>query len=107
MIYITKTYENNYGEDYTFINNVWSIDDKHVDPKQLYLNFMIEKSKEFDIVINPHWLNPMNYEDHNQHLTKTMYKKICKRWNSYLYKYGIDRYILEELNGTKLEFKEL
>ena len=107
MIYITKKYVDRYGEVDTYINNLFFIGDNSIDPKEQYNEFLLEKSKELDLVINPHWYNPMNYEDHNPHISKTSYKKKCKEWERFLLKYDIDKFIENNLGGKKLDYKEI
>ena len=36
---------------------------------------MKEKAHEINIVINPHWLNIMNWKDHNNHLSIEEYRE--------------------------------
>jgi hypothetical protein len=100
MIYIT----NEYSEflESTSIFNVWEVEQDNVE--ELYKEFMISKSLILNIVINEHWLNIMDYKNHHTHLGINDYKKVKKEWNKFLELYTIDKFILDELNGKKLEY---
>jgi len=99
MIYIT----NKYSDDYNHIQNVWQVDVDNAE--ELYLKFMIDKSIEMNIIVNPHWLNIMDYTKCNSHLTKNDYNILSKKWKKFLHSWNLDRYIFEKLHGTKLDFK--
>ncbi len=105
MIYITYKY--NEFSEHEIVNNLWEIDIIG-DVESLYKEYMISKAKdEFDIIINHHWLNIMNYKDHNSHLSKSEYNKKEKLWNKCLLKHTVDFYISEILKGKKLEYINL
>jgi len=101
MICITSRY----SDYYSYIESVWDVNFDNVE--ELYAEFIIEKSVEMNIVINKHWFNIMNYDDHNKHLTKTQYNNLSKKWKKFLILWNKDKFISEKLNGIKLEFKNL
>lgn len=101
MIYITI---GNTG-DYNHIANVWQVDVDNVE--ELYKQFILDKSIEMNIIIHPYRLNMMNYNDHNSHLTKTEYNNLSKKWKKFQHLWNKDKFISDELNGIKLEFKSL
>ena len=76
MIYVT--YRNSYLGGRKVVKNIWSVDCEDVE--QRYIEFMREKAHEINIVINPHWLNIMNWKDHNNHLSIEEYREKTKAW---------------------------
>lgn len=97
MIYIT--YRKSIANDGLMVNNVWSINSSTV--QEDYILFMQEKAKEINVVINPHWLNIMNWQDHNQHLTIGEYSNKQNQWKKILRQWNIDKFISEVLKGRK------
>ena len=71
MIYVT--YRNSYLGGRKVVKNIWNVDCEDVE--QRYIEFMKEKAREINIVINPHWLNIMNWKDHNNHLSIEEYRE--------------------------------
>lgn len=71
MIYIT--YIDAKFENTLTVKNVWNVSYQNVEER--YVEFMHEKAKEIDVVINPHWFNLMNWQDHNNHLSIGEYGK--------------------------------
>ena len=59
MIYIS--YRNSKFDNSLSINNVWEVNCNNVQEK--YIEFMHEKAKEINVVINPHWLDIMNWQE--------------------------------------------
>lgn len=104
MIYITYV-QSEFDFDSRSIKNVWNVDTNNVET--LYTKFMFKKAKELNIIINRHWLNIMDYKNHNYHLTKEEYDRHSKTWDRTLDRYTIDRFIEEELNGIKEHFIEI
>jgi len=103
MIYITKRYDSLCETSY--INNVWEVKCDNVE--ELYKDFLAEKAKELDIVINEHWNNIMNRENHHPHLTEEEYKLKVKAWSKVLRQWNIDKFIGDILRGKKLKYKEI
>lgn len=97
MIYIT--YRKSIVNDGLMVNNVWSVDSSTA--QEDYILFMQEKAKELNIVINPHWLNIMNWQDHNNHLSIGEYGNKEKQWNKIKRQWNIDKFISEVLKGKK------
>lgn len=97
MIYIT--YRKSNFDNAPIVNNVWRVNSNNVEEK--YIAFMHEKAKEINVVINPHWLNIMNWQDHNNHLSIGEYGNKEKQWNKIKRQWNIDKFISEILKGTK------
>lgn len=98
MIYITWRELYAYGD--SVIHNIWEIEDE--DLEQQYKQFFIDRATDFNIVINPHWGNIMNRENHNTHLTEAAYKKKEKDWNKFLKLHTFDWFI-EDMGGIKVK----
>ena len=103
MIYIS--YRNSDFDNSLSINNVWEVNCNNVQEK--YIEFMHEKAKEINVVINPHWLDIMNWQDHNNHLSIGEYGNKEKQWNKIKRKWNVDRYISEILKGRKLNYESI
>jgi hypothetical protein len=103
MIYIDTSYDSLCES--THIEAVYQVDDKDVVNK--YKTFMLEKAKDLNLVVNPHWLNEMDYHNNNTHLTKQEYNRKCKEWKKVLRLWSVGKYIIEILNGVKLDYKYL
>lgn len=103
MIYITHR-NINFSEGLS-INNVWNVNHQNVEER--YIEFMHVKAKEIDVVINPHWLNLMNWQDHNNHLSIGEYGNKEKQWNKIKRQWNIDKFISEILKGTKEHYREV
>jgi len=103
MIYIT--FRDSNFDDSQSIKNVWNLKYEQVD--ELYIAFMQKKAEVMNIAINPHWLNILNYQDHNNHLTELEYNIKVKEWSKKLKEYNIDKFISEILNGRKEKFFEI
>lgn len=101
MIYITFV-ENEYSLDLS-VNSVWEVKENDVENK--YNEFMQEKANNLNIAINPKWLNIMNYENHNNHLTLAGYENKKREWQEILNEWNIDKFIAEKLNGKRQEYK--
>ncbi len=106
MIYVTYKNDNMFGE--LRVNNVWSIlKDNSEDVEGQYSNFMLEKAEKLNLVVNPHYLTAMNYEDNNTHLSKKEYDLKVKEWSKIRRMWNIDKFIADKLNGYKEEFREI
>ena len=103
MIYITYTTSN--WDNKKEIKNVWRVYSENVEEK--YIDFMKSKAKEIDVVINPHWLNIMNWQDHNNHLTIGEYGNKEKQWMKIKRQWNIDKFISEILKGNKLNYRSV
>lgn len=100
MIYITN--KNGFLGEGLVVKNVWSVNCDDVEQK--YIDFIHEKAKEINIVINPHWLNVMNWEDHHKYLSIEEYKFKEKQWQKIRRQWNIDKFIAEVLKGRKERF---
>lgn len=103
MIYIS--YRNSNFNNSLSINNVWEVNCNNVQEK--YIEFMHEKAKEINVVINPYWLNIMNWQDHNNHLSIGEYGNKEKQWNKIRRQWNVDRFIFEILKGKKLHYETI
>ena len=103
MIYIT--YENSYFDNRRTVKNVWDVGCYNVE--ELYIEFMKEKAHEINIVINPHWLNIMNWKDHNNHLSIEEYREKEQQWAKIRRQWNVDKFISEVLRGRKERFMNL
>jgi hypothetical protein len=103
MIYIT--YKHSSFSNGTFINNVW--ESPYKDLEIAYRTFLREKSDELSIVINPHWGNIMNHEDHHKHLSKIEYKSKVKEWNKFIKIWNFDKFIIEHGKGVKVNYVDI
>lgn len=100
MIYIT--YCNSPLSGNQVVKNVWSVNTSDVCEK--YIEFMHKKAKEIGVVINPRWLNMMNWQDHNNHLSIGEYTNKEQQWGKILRQWNIDKFISEVLKGKKERF---
>jgi hypothetical protein len=103
MIYVT--YQNSYFDRRKVVKNIWNVD--YEDAEQRYIEFMKEKAHEINIVINPHWLNIMNWKDHNNHLSIEEYMEKEKQWAKIRRQWNVDKFISEVLRGRKERFMNL
>lgn len=104
MLYITYNKSDQPYDDWETIKNIWEIK-VDIDPVEEHKKFIHEKAKELGIVINPHWLNLMNREDHNKHLSIQEHQDVEKQWNKILRQWNIDKFISDKLKGKKQKFK--
>lgn len=86
-------------------HSVWDVDVDDV--KELYLDFMLSEALSFNLVVNSHYLNVMDFEKLNSHLTLEEFNKKSKEWRKYLRKYNIQWFIKEKLVGVQLEYKKV
>lgn len=86
------------------IKNIWKVNINNVDEK--YIQFMLEKAKEINVIINPHWLNIMNHKDHNSHLTEGEFKNKSQQWSKIRRQWNVDKFISEILKGIKEHYTE-
>ena len=103
MIYVT--YQNSYFDRRKVVKNIWNVD--YEDAEQRYIEFMKEKAHEINIVINPHWLNIMNWKDHNNHLSIEEYREKEQQWAKIRRQWNVDKFISEVLRGWKERFRNL
>ena len=103
MIYVT--FRQSKFDNSQTIKNVWNLDIENVE--ELYKAFMQKHAEVMNIKINPHWLNIMNYQDHNNHLSELEYCTKCGLWQNKLEKMNIDNFISEILNGKKEDVVQL
>ena len=103
MIYVT--YQNSYFDRRKVVKNIWNVD--YEDAEQRYIEFMKEKAREINIVINPHWLNIMNRKDHNDHLSIEEYRGKERQWAKIRRQWNVDKFISEVLRGRKERFRNL
>ena len=103
MIYIT--YRNSNFDNSLTVNNVREVNCNNVQEK--YIEFMHEKAKEINIVINPNWLDIMNWQDHNNHLSIGEYGNKEKQWNKIKRQWNVDKFISEILKGRKQHYENM
>ena len=103
MIYVT--YQNSYLDGRKVVKNLWNVDCEDVE--QRYIEFMKEKAREINIVINPHWLYIMNWKDHNNHLSIEEYREKEQQWAKIRRQWNVDKFISEVLRGWKERFMNL
>ena len=103
MIYVT--YRNSCLGGRKVVKNIWNVDCEDVE--QRYIEFMKEKAHEINIVINPHWLNIMNWKDHNNHLSIEEYREKEQQWAKIRRQWNVDKFISEVLRGWKERFRNL
>lgn len=103
MMYVT--YRNSYFDRRKVVNNIWNVD--YEDVEQRYIEFMRERAHEINIVINPHWLNIMNWKDHNNHLSIEEYREKEQQWAKIRRQWNVDKFISEVLRGRKERFRNL
>ena len=103
MIYIT--YRNSNFDNSLSVNNVWEVNCNNVQEK--YIEFMHEKAKEINVVINPHWLNIMNWQNYNNHLSIGEYSNKEKQWNKIKRQWNVDKFISEILKGRKQHYENI
>lgn len=103
MMYVT--YRNSYFDRRKVVNNIWNVD--YEDVEQRYIEFMRERAHEINIVINPHWLNIMNWKDHNDHLSIEEYREKEQQWAKIRRQWNVDKFISEVLRGRKERFRNL
>lgn len=103
MIYIT--YSNSNFHKKLVVKNVWNVKCDNVEEK--YKEFMHEKAKEINAVINSHWLTIMNWQDHNNHLSILEYGNKVKQWKKIKRQWNIDKFIFEILKGRKEYYRNL
>lgn len=101
MIYITI--EDDHDDTGYSVSNVYEIDSDNV--VEEYKLFILEQAKEMNIVINPYWLNIMNYQDHNNHLSKSEYNRKSKEWPKLRNTHTIDNYIRKQLSKKPMPYK--
>jgi hypothetical protein len=102
MVYIIREYDDN-CESYTIIGVI----ETDLKINKLYSDFVQEKAKEMDIVINPDWLNIANHQDHNTHLTKSQYNKKDKDWTKFLKQNTLLMFVKSELGLSTKVFDTL
>lgn len=104
MIYIT--HEEDTSLKVKWVKNVWET--KLEDAEERYKKFIIQTAKDkFHIVINPNWLNIMNYEDHHNLLEKNDYNQRQKSWNKFLKEWSFDKFMEEIIEAKKVDFKNI
>lgn len=99
MIYLNYSYDRDFGYS---VKNVWNVDVENVEER--YIEFMHEHAKSVDIVINPHWLNMMDWKNHHPQLSFEEYKQKKKQWNKILNLWSIDNFISDVLKGKKEDY---
>ena len=103
MLYITYRLTP-YNEELT-IKNIWNV--KYTNVEDRYIEFIHIKAIELNVVISPTWLNVMNFEDHNTHLTEVEYQKKVKQWSKIMRQWNIDKFISEVLKGYKENYTDI
>ena len=102
MIYIRTDYDS--VCETTSIVGVYDVNCEDVEEK--YKLFMLDKASEINLNVNPHWLNVLDYELHNSHLSELDFNEKCKEWKKIRRQWNIAKYITEILKGYKRQYKE-
>ena len=76
-----------------------------IDVVKEYRDHILEVAKTMSVVVNPHWFNLMNHEDHHPHLSESEYLELSEAWEKTL-KVESKFSFLKSL-GQELEFKDL
>lgn len=87
------------------IDSLWQVDCD--DAHERYKQFMLDKAKEINLVVNPHYLNVMNYKDHNKHLTLSEYQNACVVWRDIIKTKSFKYYLKDVLGAEKIKYKEI
>ncbi len=74
------------------------------DLKEQYRNYMLDNAKEIGLIINPHWLNAMNFEDYHAHLASKEYSDLCKKWRKFSKKNTFGYFLEHIIKAEKKEF---
>ena len=99
MIVITQDHD----YESTNIRNVWEVNSNN--PEQDYKDFIIRFAQNnFQIEINPHWLNIMNHKDHHPNLSEAEYKEKVNQWGEFLRRWTIENYLEKILHANKIEY---
>lgn len=101
MIYLTYKYD--IGS--FFPNKLYEIVPE-MDISKAYKEFMVKKAyEEFNLIINPEWLNPMdyfNYHEPDKKLTESEYKTNRNRWKKKVLKeWTIEHFIQTQIPSAK------
>jgi hypothetical protein len=68
-----------------------------------YKKFIRAAADELGVVINDHWLNIMNHENHHTHLSKEEYKAKEKMWRKFLKSRSPYWFLKEHLKATEVK----
>ena len=101
MIYVRTKYD--WMCEDTYVVGVYQVGCKDADEK--YKAFMLQKASVLNLKINPHYLNAMDYENNNAHLTAQEYHSKSNQWEKTLRTWNIGKFICDELRGVKLDYK--
>lgn len=86
----------------TTIKDIWEVNSE--DLEQKFRSYILGKARELNLEINPHWLNVLSFELHNNHLTEEEFKAKCKLWEK---RPTLEHFIKKELKGKKLKYFDL
>jgi len=100
MIYVTYKYCP--LSEANTIKDIWEVDCE--DLEQKFRSYILGKARELNLEINPHWLNVLDFELHNNHLTQEEFKAKCKVWKN---RPTLKHFIKNELEGKKVKYLNL
>lgn len=103
MIYIIQKQDQFDPE--TYISEVYESDME--DAEQLYRDFMIELASEIGCVINEHWLNIMNHENHHPEMSKEQHREKAKQWNLTLKSIPFTVFLKQHCGGKQVEYTKV
>lgn len=75
------------------ISRIWLSD--HEDLEDQYREFVLKESLNRGIIINKHWLNIMNHEDHHKKMSEKEYDWAKRGWTIFLGKNNFDKFLGE------------
>lgn len=100
MIYITYKYD--FFTEETTVRNIWEVNCDNAEEK--YIDFMKEKAKQINVVINPYWLNIMS-RNNNPQLNEDEYEKKKEQWRGIQTEWSFEKYLSKKLKGVKKDSK--
>ena len=102
MIYLVR--EHNDFMEHKVVTSVWDVD--HQDAERAYKEYMLGEAEEINLVINPHWLNVMDYINNNSHLDFDDYLAKKSFFQKFRERNPIDKF-LENIGGRRLKYIEV
>lgn len=100
MIYILRI-----PTDYdSYSKRLFEVPDGY-DVEKEYKKKMLSLAESLGLVINPHWYNLMNRENHHPQMSAVEYTKACKLWNRMLKESSMCNFL--SVVGVEIGFKEV
>ena len=76
-----------------------------IDVERAYSDHILKEADHLSAVINTHWYNLMNREDHHPHLSEEEYQELSDKWSETLKVHS--KFAFLKSIGQELEFKNL